>query len=107
MTELEAELLSQMSAAGLPAPITEFQFHPFRKWKADMCYPERKLIIEVMGGTYAHMGHSTGQGIHRDYEKANEAQLLGYTYLQFDRQMIEDGKALNTIKRSLYGKEGC
>jgi very-short-patch-repair endonuclease len=79
----------------------EYKFHPTRKWRADFCLPECKILVEVNGGTYAHMGHSTGQGISRDYEKANEANILGWCYLQFDRASIESGKALNVTLRAI------
>jgi len=103
MTDLEADLLFQVQAAGLPEPKQQYRFHGSRRWLADFCWPSHRLIVEVMGGTFAHMAHSTGTGIHRDYEKSNAAQLMGYTYLQFDRQMIEDGSALATIQQVIGG----
>ncbi len=97
MTDLEALLLWQIRDAGLPEPHTQYQFHGTRKWKADVAFPQFRVICEVNGGTHQHMAHSTGTGIHRDYEKQNAAQLMGYRYFEFDRQMIEDGTAINTI----------
>lgn len=107
MTDLEDLLFYQLTAVLDPAHVTierEYKFHPTRKWRADICMPEQSILIECNGGTYVHMGHSTGQGISRDYEKANEANILGWCYLQFDRASIESGKALNTILRAI-GRE--
>ncbi len=98
MTDLESLLLWQIREAGLPEPKTQYQFHPQRRWKADFCYPEYRIICEVNGMTHqASRGHTSWAGIHRDYEKQNAAQLMGYRYFEFDREMIEDGTAINTI----------
>ena len=98
MTDLEALLLWQLKDAGLPEPKTQYQFHPQRRWLADFCWPESRLIVEVNGMTHvASRGHTSYSGIHRDYEKANGAQDMGYRYYQFDREMIEDGTAIRTI----------
>jgi len=98
MTDLEALLLWQLKDAGLPEPKTQYQFHPQRRWKADFCYPEYRIIAEVNGMTHqASRGHTSFAGLHRDYEKQNAAQLMGYRYFEFDREMIEDGTAIRTI----------
>lgn len=97
MTDLENTLLFQMSLMGLD-PEREYKFHPDRKFRADFAFPDRKLIIEVNGGIWmAKSGHSTGKGIQRDYQKANAAQLLGWTYLQYTAEEIESGTALQEI----------
>ena len=97
MSELEEALLLEITAAGLPDPVREYKFHPKRKWRADFCWTQERVIVEVNGGTHQRMGHSTGRGIHRDYEKVNAAQLMGYTCLQVDREMIESGEAVKMI----------
>jgi hypothetical protein len=54
--------------------------------------------VEVNGMTHvASRGHTSYAGIHRDYEKANGAQAMGYRYYQFDREMVEDGTAIRLI----------
>ncbi len=106
MTELEDLLLLEIEAAELPAPECQYKFHGSRKWKADFAWPCYRVIAEVNGGTYQHMGHTTGAGVHRDYEKQNAAQLMGYIYLEFDRAMIEDGTAVKTIQQAIDGRQG-
>ena len=96
----------QLRAVGIEA-IREYKFHPTRRWMADFAIPEKKLIIEVNGGTWMiKSGHNTGRGISRDYEKGNAAQLLGFTYLQYTRKEIEDGSALSEIEQYLERSEG-
>lgn len=102
---LESEMLFQLRAVGIE-PLTQYKFHPTRKWKADFAVltADKKLIIEVNGGTWmVKSGHNTGQGISRDYEKANQAQLLGFVYLQYTGKEIHDGTALQEIESYLGG----
>ena len=102
MTDLESLLLLQLRDAELPEPKCQYQFHPQRRWKADFCYPEYRIICEVNGMTHqASRGHTSWAGIHRDYEKQNAAVLMGYHYFEFDRDMIESGEAVNTIAQAI------
>ena len=102
MTDLETLLLLQIRDAGLPEPKTQYKFHGTRKWKADVCFPCERIICEVNGGTHqASRGHTSFAGLHRDYEKQNAAQLMGYRYFEFDHEMIEDGTAIRTICEAL------
>lgn len=102
MSDLERLFLTLIQDAGLPEPETQYQFNPSRRWKADFVWPEYRIIAEVQGMTYvASRGHTSHSGIHRDYEKQNSAQLLGYHYFEFDRDMIESGEAVNTIAQAI------
>lgn len=87
-----------VEAHGLPLPQTEYVFAPPRKFRADYCWPEAKVIVERNGGIWKKGGHSSGGGILRDYEKSNLAQLAGYKYLQFTPRELESGSVLPTLK---------
>jgi very-short-patch-repair endonuclease len=100
MSELEEELLWQMHVAGLPIPIREYKFHPTRKWRFDLAYPEQKIAIEAEGATFANGRHSRGVGFQADCEKYNTATLMGWRVLRFTRAMVE-GNAAETIKQLL------
>ena len=105
--DLADTLEFQLRAVGINA-IREYKFSDKRKFRADICIPERHLIIECSGGTWmAKSGHNTGRGISRDYIKSNLAQLLGYTYLQYTRKEIEDGSALSEIEQYLERSENA
>lgn len=99
MTELEDLLALQIKASGLPEPEREVQFLPGRKFRADFCWRERKVVAEVQGGTYQHMAHSTGAGLHRDYEKLDLANLAGWRVFLFDRAMIDNGEAIEILTK--------
>jgi very-short-patch-repair endonuclease len=107
MSDLEATLLFQMRAAGLPEPQTEFRFHPTRKWRFDFCFPVERIAVELQGGVWTDGKHGRGSGIRKDYEKLNAAQLLGYMVLQYSSDMVRDGLALADIEQAIRrAKEG-
>ena len=47
---MNVSLETQIRAVGLPPPVTEYRFHPERRWRADFAWPEKKLLVEVDGG---------------------------------------------------------
>jgi len=101
-SQLEATLLFQMRAVGLPEPEREFRFDPIRRWRADFCWPDQAIIVEVMGGTWGGRGrHVRGKGYDADCEKQNAAVLAGWLYLRVTSMMIEDGRALAYVERAL------
>ena len=101
MSELEALLLAQLRIAGLPEPVQQFRFHPTRRWRADFCFPDAMLLVEVDGATWARGRHTRGRGYEGDAEKGNAAQLLGWRVFRFTRNQIESGYAVNTIEKAL------
>jgi very-short-patch-repair endonuclease len=102
-SELEETLLLLIRAEGLPEPEREYMFAKSigRRWRLDFAYPEKRIGIEVQGGTYIRGAHSRGTGLERDYEKYNQAQVLGWDVYQFSRKMIESGEAIETIRKAL------
>ena len=81
-------------AAGTPliATLEREVALPPRRYKFDFRIPHTNVLIEVMGGTYAkiRMGHSSGEGLHRDYAKSRYAQMKGFLVLAFDRKQINE-----------------
>lgn len=60
------------------------------------------LLVELQGGTWmGKSGHNTGRGIARDIEKLNLATLNDYALMQFTTDMVEDGTALEMVKKYL------
>ena len=100
-SQLEAEVALQIKALGLPEPIREYQAIKGRKFRFDFAWLEHRLLVEVNGGTYTKGAHSTGQGIARDYEKANLATLDGWRVLMFDGKAVKSGEAVEVIRQAL------
>ena len=98
---LEAELALQIRALGLPEPVREYQAIKGRKFRFDFAWLEQRLLVEVNGGTYTQGAHSTGQGIARDYEKANLAVLQGWRVLSFDGKSVKSGEAVEVVRQAL------
>ena len=100
-SDLEDTLAFQLDALGLTGYVREYQAIKGRKFRFDFAWTERKLLVEVNGGTYAKGAHSTGRGIARDYEKANLAVLQGWRVLSFDGKAVKDGTAVEVIRKAL------
>lgn len=65
-------------------PQKEYRFHPVRKWRFDLAYPEILLAIEIDGTGR----HNTVAGMAADNEKINEAQILGWVVIRVNAKNI-------------------
>lgn len=86
---------------GLPRPTAEFRFHSTRKWRADWCWPEHKLILECEGGIFINGGHSRGSGRTRDHEKFSEAAALGFRLIFAQPRTLQTTATADLIRRAL------
>ena len=96
---LELSMLAQIQDAHFPEPVREHRFYPGRKWQFDFAWVEQKLAVEVEGGEWVRGRHTRGAGYTRDCEKYNAAVLEGWRVLRFTGGMVENGSALNTLRR--------
>lgn len=103
----ERDLLFQIKAAGLPDPETEVRFHPVRKWRLDLAWPdlEQPLGVEIQGGGWGrgkHRGkHHRPQGYRNDCEKMAHALMEGWRILFVVPEQIRSGEALAWIEELL------
>jgi very-short-patch-repair endonuclease len=104
-SELENTFAMQLDAVGLDGYVREYQAIPGRRFRFDFAWLEQRLLVEVNGGTYTQGAHSTGQGIARDYEKANLAVLQGWRVLSFDGKAVKDGTAVEVVEKFLRGEK--
>lgn len=96
-------LMFQCRAAGLPMPDREVVFAPGRRWRFDLAWPDRRLAVEVDGGTWVGGRHTSGAGFEADCEKLNEALCLGWAVLRVTPRHVDDGRALAWVTRALVG----
>jgi len=84
----------------IPDPVEEFFFHPIRKWRNDLAWPEQKLILEIEGGTYMKSGggHRSVKGYHEDMEKYNAMSVYGYFLLRFTPPQMESCEAYDVLR---------
>ena len=101
-SDLEALLALHLRANDFPPWEAEYRFHPKRRWRLDMAWPEQRIAVEVQGGIHmAKGGHNTAAGITRDCEKGNEAIVTGWKVLHVTREQIENGSAINWLRQIL------
>lgn len=101
LSGLELSLARQIRFLDLDPPVPEFRFHPTRRWRFDLAYPERMLAIEVEGGTWVHGRHSRGDGMDKDCEKYAEAVLMGWAVIRVTSGMIDSGAAARLVERAM------
>lgn len=101
MSDLEAELLWQIKAAGLPEVEMEYRFAPPRRWRFDFSWPDRMVACEVEGATWSGGRHTRGSGFEADAEKYAEAALAGWLVLRVTGGMVKDGRAIALLERAL------
>lgn len=78
--------------------VSEYRFHPVRKWRFDYAIPPLKIAIEVDGGVWTRGRHVRPQGYLRDMEKFNAAASLGWIVLKFTPQQLLSSQTLEAIR---------
>lgn len=100
MTMLELQCRSLAHKHDSPV-VFEHRFHPKRKWRFDVAFPERKIAAEIDGAVWTQGRHTQGKGFIADQEKTNEAQLLGWKVYRFVTADLETGRFLDVMERAL------
>lgn len=77
----------------------EFRFHPVRKWRFDLAWPDRMIAVEVDGGVWSGGRHTRGAGFVADCEKTNEATAMGWRVFRFPTPHVSDGTAIAILRR--------
>jgi very-short-patch-repair endonuclease len=96
-----AALAWQLAAVPIRGAVLQYRFHPTRKWRFDVAWPERKFAVEVDGGLYTRGGHVRGEARERDMERDAEALCLGWRVLRVSSRHVKDLRALQWIERIL------
>lgn len=112
----------QLRDRGL-VPQKEHRFHPERMWRFDYAWVEKKIAVEIDGGSFGRVvvchqckqpvkrflksggimliregsGHNTGPALNRDHEKFNEAVKLGWRVYHFTPERIKDHSAIDFV----------
>jgi len=102
MSDLEEHLLWMIRAVELPEPVREYKFAApvGRKFRADFCWIDEKIIAECEGGQWITGRHQRGQGFEDDMIKYNTATLMGYRVFRFTKNLIENGTAIDTLEKA-------
>jgi very-short-patch-repair endonuclease len=123
----EEALLLLMRAENLPEPKSQYRFYRGRRWAFDFAWPQKKVAVEVEGGTWGNPvtchacgktvrrqtkkgrwytvreggRHNTGKGFESDVEKYTMAALLGWRVVRVTTNHIRKGQAIDWIRRAL------
>lgn len=91
------------------APEAEYHFSRCinRKHRADFCWPNQKLIVEVDGGQ--HSPHGGRHATDIDREKGNIAARLGYRVFHFspDQLKADPEGCIDMVVKTLQGDKPC
>lgn len=68
-------------------PVKEHKVAKCRQWRFDYAFPDKKIAVELEGGTFTGGRHTTGTGYRGDCIKYNCAASLGWTVLRFTYSM--------------------
>jgi very-short-patch-repair endonuclease len=94
-------LAVQCVRAGLPDPVRELRFHPVRRWRFDLAFPDALVAVEVDGGSWVGGRHTSGVGFEGDCVKVSEAAALGWRVLRVTPRHVTSGEALGWVERAL------
>jgi very-short-patch-repair endonuclease len=100
-------LTLQLLALKAPTPEHELKFHPRRKWRWDLCWPDQMLAIEVHGAVWTRGRHLRPKGFTDDRTKVNAGVERGWRVLEFTTDQIESGEAVRQIMRLLKATEAA
>lgn len=100
---LELAMHQQLRALGLDrGMVREFPVAADRKWRFDFAWPDdRRVALEVEGGTWTGGRHVTGAGFEADCEKYSAAAIAGWRVLRVTSSQIRSGAAAQWIARAL------
>lgn len=86
-------MIAAILAQQHPGMVREFAFHTERKWRFDYAWPERKIALEIEGGTWSAGRHTRGKGYENDCIKYSTAAILGWKVIRVTTGMVKDGRA--------------
>lgn len=81
--------------------VTEYKFHPKRRWKVDFYLPEFGLCIEKEGGIWSDGRHVHPSGFLSDCTKYNEITAAGLSLIRVTTQNINKSETFDLIKRCI------
>lgn len=90
MSYLENQFLDLWQCLNPDLPLErEKKLIPRRQFRFDFVYEPAKVVFEINGGVWRKMGHSSGKGINRDYQKLALAQMQGWRCFLLSSEMID------------------
>lgn len=106
--ELSFDQYLALLGKDLPQHEMEFGFaKPERAWRLDFAWPERKVAVELEGGTWVGGRHNRGSGFEEDAVKYNAAVLRGWCILRYTTTMLKNDPAgcIDQVRRLIHSTD--
>lgn len=95
--------------------MTEYRFHPTRRWRFDWALPEitalgktRPLMVAIeFDGLYGGGAHTSVKMVAKDSEKLNQAAIHGWIVIRVNSQSLRDGSGYRDIEAAIAQREGA
>jgi hypothetical protein len=106
--DLASKLAEQLTLAGWRTFVREYHFHPARRWRLDIAFPDVKLGVECEGvGPKGKPGrHQLTQHLHANTEKHSAIAVAGWRLIRVTGRQIQSGHALRWVEAALSGEIG-
>ena len=103
-SKLEADFARDYALLGadLPALVSEYRFHPVRRFRFDFAIPSLMIAIEIEGGI-KNGRHTRWQGFIDDATKYNLATVSGWRLLRYTSEHLKNPLAVIAEIRQLVG----
>jgi very-short-patch-repair endonuclease len=85
--------------------LSEYRFHPERRWRFDYALPEHKIAVEVEGGIWRVGRHNSPTGFINDMEKYNSATSLGWKLLRVQPKDLLGTELIDFIKETIKNND--
>lgn len=100
-------LLLQIANLDLPSPVMEYEPMVGRKFRADLAWPDHRLICEIQGGSWAGGRHTSGSGYAKDRARTNDLTCAGWRVIEIIPRHIRTGEAIAWIAALLSDEGGA
>jgi very-short-patch-repair endonuclease len=86
----------------MPVPVSEYKFHPKRKWRIDYVWIDVKLAVEIEGGVWKQGRHNRALGFINDIEKYNALTEEGWHLLRYIPKNIDYSQIQKVYEKLLH-----
>lgn len=87
--------------------VSEYKFHPKRRWRFDFCHIESRTAVEIEGGVWTNGRHTRATGFIGDIEKYNAATLESFAVLRFRPVEMNKSVTYELIKAVIEKRLKC
>lgn len=95
------EWLADFAKRNFLSAVTEYQFHPRRKWRFDWAFLDPIKVAIEFDGLYGGGAHTSVNMVAKDSEKMNQAAILGWVVIRVNSASLRDGSGYRDIEQAI------